>query len=198
LVEDLQTAAKGAGLIPDRIVPGLIGCANAFELAQPEVFAKEVVALVDIGFKSSTITMLMNGELSLSRVVAIGGDRLTAGLAEAMNIGYGEAEGIKIGMPHEVQSAMEPLLATLGRELRASIDFFEHQQDKAVSQAFISGGSARSEFILQTLQAELMVQCKSWNPVSFLDLALPPKEMAEIEQAAPQLAVAVGAAVSAM
>jgi hypothetical protein len=41
-----------------------------------------------------------------------------------MSISYAEAEGITIGMPQEVQSAMEPLLSTLGRELRASIDFF--------------------------------------------------------------------------
>jgi len=39
-----------------------------------------------------------------------------------MNITYAEAEGIKIGMPAEVQSALEPLLAGLARELRASID----------------------------------------------------------------------------
>ncbi len=194
LIDDLQTATKGAGLVPELIVPSLIGPANAFELAQPEIFSKEVVALVDIGFKNSTITILLNGELSLSRVVGIGGGRLTTALAEAMGISYAEAEGIKIGMPEEVQTTMQPLLSTLGRELRASVDFFEHQQDKAVSQAFISGGSSRSEFILQSLQSELMVPCKSWNPTSSLNLALPPKQMSEIEQVASQLTVVIGAA----
>jgi type IV pilus assembly protein PilM len=134
----------------------------------------------------------------LSRVVAIGGDRLTAGLAEALNISYAEAEGIKIGMPEQVQSNMLPLLTPLGRELRASIDFFEHQQDKAVSQVFISGGSARSPFIIETLQSELMVPCKSWNPTSFLNIALSAEQMSELEQVAPQLAVATGGAVAAL
>ena len=198
LVEDLQTAAKAAGLIPDQIVPGQIGPVNAFEMAQPEVFSKEIVALVDIGFRNSTITILLNGELTLSRVVGIGGDRISQGLSESMGISYAEAEGIKIGMPEEVQTTMQPLLSSLGRELRASVDFFEHQRDKAVSQAFVSGGSARSEFILQSVQSELMVSCKSWNPTSFLTLALPPKEMSEVEQAAPQLTVAIGAAAAAM
>jgi Tfp pilus assembly PilM family ATPase len=85
----------------------------------------------------------------------------------------------------------------LGRELRASIDFFEHQQDKAVSQVFISGGSARSEFLVQLLQTELMAECKPWNPLSFIELALPPQQAAEVDHVAPQLAVAVGAAVAA-
>lgn len=197
-LEDLQSATRMAGLAAFQIVPSLVGPANAFELAQPEVFAKEVVALVDIGFKNSTITVLLNGELSLSRVVAIGGDRLTNGLAETMGISYAEAEGIKIGMPEEVQASIQPLLSSLGREMRASIDFFEHQQDKTVTQAFISGASSSSNFILQSLQSELVVPCKSWNPTTFLSMSLPPKQMGEIEMVASQLTVAVGAAASAM
>jgi type IV pilus assembly protein PilM len=192
----LQAATKDAGLTADQIAPSLMATCNAFEMAQPELFSKEVVALVDIGFKNSSISVLLNGELALSRVVAIGGDKLTAGLAEALSISYAEAEGIKIGMPEQVQSTMLPLLTPLGRELRASIDFFEHQQDKAVSQVFVSGGSARSQFIVETLQSELMVPCKSWNPVSFLNVALPPHQVGELEQVAPQLAVAAGGAVA--
>ena len=64
-----------------------------------------MVALVDLGFKTSSISILADGELCLSRSVELGGDRLTAGLAEAMNITYAEAEGIKVGMPQEVEGA---------------------------------------------------------------------------------------------
>ncbi|HYV27931.1 MAG TPA: pilus assembly protein PilM [Candidatus Eisenbacteria bacterium] len=196
-IDDLQSAARLAGLMPEEVVPGLIGPPNAFEMAQPEVFVKDAVALVDIGFKNSSISILLNGELMLSRVVAIGGDRLTNGVAEALGVSYAEAEGIKVGLPSEVQSTMVSLLSPLGRELRASIDFFEHQQDKTVTQVFLSGGSARSDHITQILQTELMVQCTSWNPASFLKMSLPPQQMGEVEQIAPQLAVAIGAAVAA-
>ena len=192
LIDEMQNAVKKTGMTPDQIVPGLLGPVNAFELAMPEVFASSVVALVDIGFKNSSICILQQGELVLSRVVAIGGDRLTMGLAESLGISYAEAEGIKVGMPTEVQSNLEALVLPLGRELRASIDFFEHQQDQAVSQVFISGGSARSDFIIQTLQTELMADCKPWNPLSFIELALAPQQAAEVEHVAPQLAVAVG------
>ena len=198
LVDDYVAGAKGAGLIVDCIVPGLIGPVNAFEKAMPEVFAKEAVALVDLGFKNSSICIVQQGELMLSRVVGIGGDRLTNGLAEALSISYAEAEGIKIGMPAEVQAQLESLLLPLGRELRASIDFFEHQQDRPVTQVFLTGGSARSEFIVQTLQQELMIECKLLNPTTFLQLELPPQQAAEIEQVAPQLTVALGAALAAL
>src|SRR5882724_11387488 len=194
VVEDMQTAVRNTGLIPDHIVPGLVGPVNAFELAMPEVFNKEVIGLVDIGFKHTSICLLQEGELILSRVVGIGGDRLTTGLAESLGISYAEAEGIKVGMPSEVQAQLQSLVLPLGRELRASIDFFEHQQDKTVTHVYIGGGSASSEFIIQALQTELMVECKTWNPLSFLQMGLPPQQRGEIEHVAPQLSVAVGAA----
>ena len=197
LVEDVQAAVKTTGLVPDSISPGLLGPVNAFERAMPEVFAKEAVALVDIGFRSTSICLLQEGELILSRVVGIGGDRLTTGLAEALGISYGEAESIKVGIPGEVQSQLETLVLPLGRELRASLDCFEHQQDRPITQVFVSGATAKSDLIVQTLRAELMVECKSWNPLSFLQLALPPEQAAEVDQIASQLTVAVGSAMAA-
>ena len=193
-LDDVQAAFKAAGLIPDQIVLGVIGPVNAFELAEPESFAKEVVALVELGFKNTTITILDAGDIMLNRVVAIGGDRLTQGLAESLNISYQEAENIKVGMPGEVAQNLEPLIQPLGRELRASIDFFENHHDKAISKVFLSGGSACGEVVVQALQAELMVQCQVWTPTKSLELMLPPEKMGEIEQVAPQLTVAIGAA----
>lgn len=195
-VADLTSAVEKAGLVADAIMPGLICPINAFEFAMPDVFTKNIVALVDIGFKNTTVCLLQEGELVLSRVIAIGGDKITGGLAEAMGISYAEAEGIKMGMPSEVQPTLEALVSPLGRELRASLDFFEHQQDKHVGQVFISGGSARSEFIVKILETEMTINCRAWNPAGALQLALPPQQTAELEQVAPQLTVAVGAAIT--
>lgn len=198
LVDDYAEGARRAGLIAHQIVPGSIGPVNAFEQAMPEVCANEVVALVDLGFKGSFITILQQGELILSRAVNIGGDRVTHGLAEALNISYAEAEGIKVGMPGEVQAQLESLVTPLGRELRASIDFFEHQQDRPVAQVFLTGASARSEFIVRTLQKEMMIDCKILNPTTFLQMELPPQQTVEIQQVAPQLTVALGVALAAL
>jgi type IV pilus assembly protein PilM len=196
-LDQLQEAGRLAGLLVEQVIPNLACLSNAFEISNPEGFPNEVVALVDIGFKTSTISILANGELALSRVLTLGADRLTSGLAEAMGVSYAEAEGIKIGLPEEVQGAMQSLMIPLGRELRASIDFFEHQQDKTVSQVFICGGSAKSPFLIESLQSELMVQTKTWNPLSALTLNLPPEKLAESEAMGVQLAVAVGGAMGA-
>src|SRR5262245_44291538 len=62
LIDDIQSAVKRSGFTADAIVPGLIGPVNAFESALPEVFVKEAVALVDIGFKNTSISLLQDGE----------------------------------------------------------------------------------------------------------------------------------------
>lgn len=198
LLNTFQSAVVEAGLTADHVVPGMIGPLNAFEAALPEAFAKDTVAIVDIGFRHSSICILDQGELVLMRVVNIGGDHLTAGLAGSMNISYAEAEGIKVGMASEVQAALEAQVQPLGRELRASLDFFEHQHDRPVSQVYVSGGSTRSELILQILHAEMFVDCKTWNPLQFLQLALPGQQAVEIEHIGPQLTVAIGAAMAAL
>jgi type IV pilus assembly protein PilM len=198
LVNDYQQAIKESGLVGDHMVPGFVSLVNAFELAQPEIFKNESVALVDIGFKQTSICVLDAGELVLMRVVNIGGDKLTAGLAETMSISYAEAEGIKIGMAPEVMSSLEMQVQPLGRELRASLDFFEHQNDRAVSEVYVSGGSARSEMILEILRVEMIVECKVWNPTTFLQLALPGQQAVEIEHVGSQLTVAIGAALAAI
>ena len=198
LVDDVATAIREAGLNAAQVVPGLVGPLNAFEVSEPEVFANEAVALVDVGFRTTTVNMLQRGELIMHRVVNMAGDRITQGLADSMGISYAEAEGIKVGMPTEVQSSLEPLVGSLGRELRAFIDFFEHQQDVAVSQVFVSGGSARGELLVQALQAEMLVPCKVWNPAKAFDMSLAPEQSAEFSNVAPQLAVAFGAAISAL
>ena len=198
LVDDYVEGARRAGLSPEQVVPSLVCPVNTFELAVPDLFANEVVALVDLGFKGSFISILQQGELMLSRAVNIGGDKLTTGLAESLNISYPEAEGIKVGMPAEVQMQLESLVLPLGREFRASIDFFEHQQDRTVSQVFITGGSSRSEPIMRTLQQELMVECRILNPSTFLQMDLPEQQVKDIEHVAPQLTIALGAALAAI
>ncbi|MGZ4971957.1 MAG: pilus assembly protein PilM [Limisphaerales bacterium] len=198
-INDIQTAIKTAGFIPDEVALTIVGPVNAFEFAHPDIFATKVVALVDLGFKHSTINIVSKGNLLLSRVVEIGGDKLTSGLSESMGISYAEAEGIKVGMPAEVEGHLQPLVAPLGRELRASVDFFEHQNDQHVESVYISGGAARSDYIREQLQTELMITCETWNPARELQVdGLPPQQVSELEQMSSQLAVAMGAASAAM
>ena len=63
---------------------------------------------MDLGFRTSTVSVLSSGDLCLNRTVEIGGDKLTSGLAEAMGISYAEAEGIKSACPRKWKATSSP------------------------------------------------------------------------------------------
>jgi len=48
--------------------------------------------------------------------------------------------------------------------------------------------------VIQALESELMLECKTWHPAAFLQTDLPPDQAADLEQVGPQLTVALGAA----
>ena len=198
LITDLVNAAKEAGLSVEMVVPGLVGTANAFELSQPELFEKEVLALIDIGYKHTTISVLENGQLALTRMVGIGGEKLTGGLAESLGVSSTEAEAMKIALSEELQWTMRTLLDPLGKELHDSIFFYSTQAERTVNQVFFSGGSARSEFIINTLREQLSTETRTWNPLGTIQPLVSSQKLVELEQVAPQLAVAVGTALAAL
>ena len=82
------------------------------------------------------------------------------------------------------------------QELSNSIHFFEEKENKKVSEVYVSGGSARSNLILQILQTELNLPCKSWDPTTSLNLQLTSGQTTALKQEAPQLTVAIGAALT--
>jgi Tfp pilus assembly PilM family ATPase len=197
LIEDLRAAAKLADLSLDIVTSSLIAPANAFELAMPDPFANHIVALVDVGAKTSTISIIMGGQIALNRVVNYGSARVIQGVKEALGVDAKESHELADFPASDLEALLPPLLVPLGRELRASIDFFEHQEDKQVVGAFFSGGLSRSELAVNALHSELLIQCHPWNPFASFELALPPDQLAVAEAHASQFAVAVGGAIAA-
>ncbi len=193
-IEDLDAAAQLAGLNLVGVGLTQIALINAARLSMPEVIAADSVALLDIGFLTSTITLLVQGRFELTRVVGLGGDTLTSGLAQAMKITYPVAEGIKSVMPEKVQGLLQNLLTPLAEELRTAITFFESQHDKHISQVFVAGGTGRSTLILDILQKLLELPCRAWVPTAFYHTDLPQKRQDELLKDGTQLAAALGAA----
>lgn len=196
LVANISNGIRQAGFEPAAVVPGLIAPINTLERAAGELLSKEIIAYVDLGHLSSTICILQQGEPVLNRVVPIGGKKITEELTNVLKIDYAEAEEIKTTSPEAALITLEQVVRPLGRELRALVDFFEHQQDRQVTKVFACGGSACSPPILQILEGELFVECKSWNPATGMTMALNPDQMAGYESVMAQLTGAVGCALA--
>ena len=191
-VEMLKEAARQAGLIVEQITPGQVGLVNAFKML-PQDSHGEVVALLDIGFNQSTINIVMRGDLALTRVVNIGAERFVQAMAQPHAKDTHDPH-VDVPMTEVMQSKLQNLFVLLGKEVDASIGFFVNNQEVTVNQVYVSGGSARSQFMVQALESELALPCETWNPTKSLVLDLPAKQMKEIDYDATQLSAAIGAA----
>lgn len=195
VVENLQEAARKAGLSLEEVTLAQIGTVNAFKML-PEDSHGEVVALLDVGFHSSSINIVKKGELVMTRVVNLGAEKFSGALAQLSSSNEqveAAAAGASMDTPH---GKLQGLIVHLAKEVDASIGFFANTFEVSVNQVYVSGGSARSQFIVETLEAELGLPCESWNPTKPLTLALPEKQKDEVEFEAVQLTAAIGAALS--
>ena len=195
-VENLSLAAHDAGLFVERITLSQVAIANAF-LKRPEERG-EVVALLDIGFATTSINIMMAGELVFTRVINFGAERFSDVVAQSAKLRLPDPSEADGPATDEMQTRLQRAILLLAREVDASIGFFVSQHEATISRILVSGGSARSQFILQTLEAELGLPCESWGPAGFLKVELPEERRQELEYEAPQLLVAVGAGLSAL
>ena len=192
LVDLFHQAALAAGLIPAEVTftqSGLINCAR---MTCGPLLADNAVALIDIGSRSTAITILLRGEAMLTRIIPIGGDHLTAGLAREFGISLEMAEELKVNMSDKDLTKLEKLSQPLLDELRASIDFFEQLHERIVSQALITGGAARGEATIRLVQEGLVVpRCQMWNLGEAVRLGMPEAVRANYDKDASRLGSAL-------
>ncbi len=167
---------------------------NAFEFAQPEVFATQPFFLVDIGHTSTTMLIGMKRELVLVRQIDIGG-RMILDTLMALS---GESRDSVIMALHQEDEVMventRMALTVLAREIGSSIGFFEGRREETISKIWISGGSSKSKTIVKVLAEELHMPCVVWNAVEKCENAIATNRRDAFAAVATDLNVACGAA----
>ena len=145
---------------------------NAFEVAKPEVFNEEAFVLLDIGHRSSTVTVGVKGELILVRTIDFGG----APLMEALVASTGnDREYLIQALDQWDQMTIEHArvaLSTLTRELSSSIGFFEGRREETIARIFVSGGPAQSTAVLKIMTEELHMPVEAWHLFEQCDVSI--------------------------
>ena len=193
------TALREAGLEPVAIDASPLALMRVVPPSGPEA---GVEALVAIGAELTTVAVRQAGMPRFIRSLAIGGSKLTAGIANSMHVDPAVAETLKRGTPPsgtpqiaQVRKAIASELRDLGEDVRATMDFFLSQSDAAqIERLLVTGGASLTEGLVEQLAGERDVDIRRIDPFALLtigDVALSPDELSKSRAVA---ATAVGLA----
>ncbi|NJP08291.1 MAG: type IV pilus assembly protein PilM [Leptolyngbyaceae cyanobacterium RU_5_1] len=152
--------------------------------------AQEAVAIVDIEFESTEISIAVDGVPQFSRTVPIGTFQIQSALSRAMNLppsrGTDLLQGMTIpiiqtdtigstskitGTNNPGSAAMLRIIGELADELRRSIDFYLNQgENLEVAQLLLAGPGAAIGQLDEFFTQRLSLPCSQVDPISALGL----------------------------
>jgi type IV pilus assembly protein PilM len=186
--------SRRGGIKPRSLQLAPVSLINCFEAAFPEVFHGQAVVLLDIGFLSSTLTILDKGNPLLTRSVPIGAKQWTDYISQTNGISFEQAETMKLQGEAILQEAVARTSITLVRELRSSINFFEKNSEFPISKVYLTGSSCASPMVFEALSTDIGSACEVWDGIGGLSVELPPEQQPIFNQNRFSFATALGAA----
>jgi type IV pilus assembly protein PilM len=158
------------------------------------------VALLNVGASVMNINILRGTIPLFTRDVSVGGNQYTDSLQKELDLGFEDAEALKLGRKVGTVSedAKLPILQQVTEiivlEIQKTFDFFRATAGgEHIERIYVSGGSSQVPGLVEALRQEFSIPVDPLNP--FLKVVPPIGEGADlIEKHSVQLAVAVGLA----
>jgi len=151
--------------------------------------AQEAVAIVDIEFESTEISITVDGVPEFTRAVPIGTYQIQSALSRAMNLPASRSTELlqgmtipimpsdtigrtaKMGGTNPGSAAMLRIISELADELRRSIDFYMNQGENVeIAQLLLAGPGASIGQLDEFLTQRLSVPCTQVDPITSLGL----------------------------
>ncbi|HVN86993.1 MAG TPA: type IV pilus assembly protein PilM [Candidatus Binatia bacterium] len=200
IVSSYAETVRAAGLAPIVVDVDYFALENMFELNyEPE--PGQVIALVNVGARYSSINILKGGRSTFTGDVPVGGRDITDALVRDLGVEVEVAERLKAGEtvagidPEQVSVAMGPAADTLIEEIHHALSFFwTAATDEAINCVYLSGGSSQMPEFGERLSQRIEVPVSIADPLTRVTVASN-LEAAGLRQHAPEYAVAMGLAV---
>lgn len=153
------------------------------------------VLLVDIGAKNTSLNLVDNGYLRLSKNLTVGGDTVTTSIAQSLNVNFARAEqfkkdfGLNLGQ-QQIPQIMRPILDIIKNEAQQLISIFESRGER-IDKVLLSGAGAKLPGLKEYFDSlgKPVVLAQPWSKVIY-----PPELKPLIEPLGLNLGLAVGLA----
>ncbi len=133
---------------------------------------KGLSVLLDVGKSTTTVVIILDGELLCAKEVFVGGDVVTEMIQNEEGLTYGEAEALKRGgfsqKPYK-RKILDKFVISLGHELKLVLDscrLWLESGEGEVKRVFYTGGGALLEDFDKAFEERFDVEVKS---VYYLD-----------------------------
>jgi type IV pilus assembly protein PilM len=202
LLRSYLSVLKGAGLEAVAIDATPLALMRVVPFVPGSAGDEGVEALVSIGAEMTTVAVRQNGVPRFIRSLAVGGAKLTAGIAAAMHVEPAVAERLKRGAvpdgsPQVVQArrAITADLRDLADEVKATVDFFVAQSDGVpVARLLVTGGAAQTRGVVEALAGGMSAEVQLIDPFAAFNLDELALDESQTDRARASAATAVGLA----
>lgn len=199
IVSSYAETLRGAGLLPVVVDVDYFALDNLYELNYDPV-AEQVVALVNIGARYSSINILKGGRSTFTGDVPVGGRDITEALTRDLGVTAEEAERLKTGKgsgfdAEQLNMALIPAVDALIEEIHYALSFFwTAATDERIDVLYLSGGAAQTPELPQRLAERIEAPVEVTDPFSRITLS-PAVDAAALQRRASEFAVALGLSV---
>ena len=163
----------------------------------PENYSGTPVCLVDIGWQSTTVSIVEKRALRVSHSFDISGKSLTEDLSARLNVSFEEAEEIKkkYGLNpvrEDVLKVLSSSLNFLALEIDKVCQDFYQKEGRRVENLILAGGTTSIFGFKDYLESRIKKKIQIADP--FLSISSPLILQPRLRELGPSLAVAVGVA----
>lgn len=207
IVNSYTDVLSQAGIKPEIVDVDTIAVINALEASVKQTADSqeggEVVAIINCGARTTSISILKAGVLMFTRNIPKGGNDITRRIMESMNYDYEQANAAKAsgecsvivneGETNELGEVIRPEIEDLATEIRMSFDYFKAQsREPVIHRIILTGGTANLPNFNAFLMNELGVDVDLGNPLENISVTVPDTE--GLYNNLQQYAVAIGLA----
>jgi type IV pilus assembly protein PilM len=197
LVDQRVSLLRDAGLAPAVVDVDACALQNAFEYNYPEAMTG-VAALVNVGHEVSTVNVLQDGTLILTRDLPFGSRRLREELRRLHGLAADEAEAVLQGRSPRAGEFRELLsegCEELAIHIERAVAFLSMgEHSGGLQRVYLSGGGARIPGLADVVAARLRARTDLATPLQRLKVRGAVGAAFPLDELAPMLMLPVGLA----
>ncbi len=161
---------------------------------------KSTVMILEIGHKTTDISIIDDGIPLLNRSVDVGGQAITLSLSKKLGVNFSRAEQFKYDLgitsqgskEHDIPDVIRDSLAPILNEIKYAINLYQNRDDKKVGKIILSGGSTLlvnlPNYLSKALNMTVIIG-DPWTRISY-----PPSLKPLLQEIGPRMSVAIGLA----